>query len=194
MKIPTILSIALALILFISCGKEKSGEALDSTDLTREQQIELGKKQWAEDYYGDENRIPSSEEAIAASKRTIAYSNMRSIITAEKQFFAENARYSTDFDELGVHPKDKIYQYSLRSPSPSQFEIEAAGNIDDDKYRDVVVMDVLGDVEIIEDDLRNWKNTDGLLKPARHVQKARDVEKKLNIGMDRRMKDVPEEY
>ena len=138
--------------------------------------------------------VSRPEEAIAASKRAIAYSNMRSIIKAEKDFFAENARYSTSFDELGHRPNDKTYEYYLKSPTATQFNVEAVGNLDTDDYRDVIVMNRFGDVEIIEDDLRNWKNTDGLRKPSRLIQKARDTEKVLKKGMERRMEDVPEEY
>ncbi|MCK5832341.1 hypothetical protein KAH81_01590 [bacterium] len=190
MKIKSMLLIMLALTLVLSCSSKKS-EKEENAEI--EAQREIGRKQWAEDYYGDENYKPKPEEALAASKRAIAYSNLKGILNAEMRFLAENGRYTDNKAELGFIPRDEKYSYSISMTPSNNFKITAIGNIDNDDHRDVLEMNHLGDIEKIEDDLRNWKNTDGLRKPARHTQKARDVEKKLKVGMERRMEELQED-
>lgn len=173
----------------LSCG---SGGGKKEADLAKK--IEIGKKQWAEDYYGDSNYVPTNEEAVAAAERAGAYADMRSIVTASQQYFAEKGGYTEDFGELGIKPKSENYIFSVVVTSDRTMKVRAAGNIDSDEFRDIIEMNQLGDVKIIEDDLRDWKETDGLRHPGRYTQKARDVEKQLKVGMDRRLEDLPEDY
>jgi len=183
MKAKTLLAATFIAILVLACSGEKKAEA--------RRLAEIGRKQWAEDYHGSE-RTPTDEEAISAAKRAVSYEDMRAIVSAQVVFYEENGRYAQSLSELNISPKSEIYTYSMTFPTAQRLRVIATGKLDEDDFRDVIVMNQLGDVEIIEDDIRNWKQTDGLRRPARIIQQARDAEKKIDVGTRRRLQELDE--
>lgn len=190
-------TILFAILFALSIGLLVSGcgGGGEKGSKNEEELVEIGRRQWKEDYYGD-NREITPEEALKASKRASAYAIMRNIFAAEQRFFAENERYTTDYGELGIErPVSENYTFTLQVLGPGRLRITATGDLDDDKNREYIRMNSVGEIEIIDDDIRDWRETDNVYEsPDRPVQKARDAEKKIKDAYERRMRDVPPEY
>ena len=196
MRTVILLIIAIVMSMFLcSCsGSGKEPELTRTLTVAEEKLIEIGQEQWAKDYIGDTNRKPSQEEALLAAKRANAYTNLKKILDAEFSYFDEHNLITENFVELKLgEPQDGVYSYSVETLGEKRLRINATANLDGDEYKDHLVMDELGSIEIVEDDLRNWRKGDGILKPDRLIQKARNVERVLQESMDRRMEGLETE-
>jgi len=180
--------LVLSLTVFIGCSG--NGEKTYSD----KELIEIGQKQWQEDYYGD-NREVAPEQAKKLAKRASVYKDMRYIFTAEQQYLAENSCYTSDFSELKIRkPENPYYNIVVQVQDPRRLLITATGNIDEDDNREYIQMNSMGDIEIVRDDVRDWREDDNIMEsPDRPIQKARDTEKKILNAYERRMSDVPDE-
>jgi len=189
-----IIVIALAALLYYYVYSDNGGKSAALAKIpsyTEDSLIEIGQKQWDRDYYGDNLRKPTHDELLLAAKRANACANLEEILAEEKVFLENNGDYTEDFTKLNLGPAtDGIYTYSLSVPVPSRLRITATANFDNDKYQDILEMNQLGDVKIIEDDIRDWGKTAGVWTPAKHIQKARSTERILQESADRRLEDI----
>lgn len=125
--------------------------------------------------------IPSLMKFLAKSKRAEAYVNLGSLAMAEKSYFADNGKYTTNLsgkDGLGWKPEGNFnYTYGFSSGSEGQgyfmgqlktpasdlkdsratkdgFVVCAAGDIDGDGVADIICIDQNNKIKILQDDLK----------------------------------------
>lgn len=123
--------------------------------------------------------LPNLMHFLAKSKRTEAYTVLRSLYIAQKGYWLDHNKYTTSLtgnDSLNWKPSGTLhYTYgfpgtegtnyvtgSLKTPgtalqaaqiSDKGFTIAAVGDIDSDGKVDVITIDQDGNIKIIEDDL-----------------------------------------
>lgn len=124
--------------------------------------------------------IPSLMKFLAKAKRAEAYVNLNALAMAEKAYFADHGKYTTNLtgsDSLGWKPEGNFnYTYGFANGSEGKnyfigqlntpasnlnnssvttdgFTIVAAGDIDGDGTPDILSIDQDSKIKIIQDDL-----------------------------------------
>jgi len=163
LKTPTIILLVGIILTFFGCvldfpdNKSFSADSVRNAIAARESLIAAGRREWKDETFGDAYRKVSPYEAMAASKRAVALSDLKNIHRDEIQFFIENDRFTENFDELFFKPRYGKYSYSLHAFGTDSLKIIATANLDKDDFLDVIVMNEEGAVTIVEDDLKNLR-------------------------------------
>jgi len=104
------------------------------------------------------------DKALAQARRASGLANLRNIFTYEMCYYAETGKYSPDMKELGVYVTPKYYKFSIETDGNDKLIVRGEGNIDNDDFIDVIIMDETGQFYIVQDDITNTI-TDKLDKP-----------------------------
>jgi len=111
------------------------------------------------DHYIAEPRRILEEETSNLSvaglraRQTEARQLLRMAYQKEESYFALHGKYSKSLDELQVQSRGTYYDLVIKTAKGQDFEIRAEGNIDNDGYKDVWVIDETGQAYNLIDDV-----------------------------------------
>ena len=101
-----------------------------------------------------------AEYDVLKRRQTKAKQNLEILFSKQNKYFGQNRTYASSIDELdsfnkGALKKTKHHKYSIIQADDSRFRIRAEGNIDSDKYPDIIEIDHAGQIFIMNNDISN---------------------------------------
>ena len=90
-------------------------------------------------------------------KQTECHQNLRSLLSAEREYFKKTNLFSTDLNALQWKPEGKgwhTYRFLPTPPPKNGFLFECAGDIDKDPTIDRATIDETGQITQLSDDIR----------------------------------------
>jgi len=112
---------------------------------------------WIEENFGEGKKTLTVSDALAAAKRASGLGTLRTILTYEMMYYVEMGEFEPDIRKLDL-PESKYYDISIKTDH-DKLEIRAEANIDQDDYMDIIIMDERGEIHIVEDDLKNKRDS-----------------------------------
>jgi len=93
-------------------------------------------------------------KALSMAKRATGLAMLRNVYTAEMMMFAEQEKFESDFDKLGLSSRYCDYKISIITDGRS-LTVRASANIDKDDFEDILEVNEDGQFRIIQDDIKN---------------------------------------
>ena len=118
--------------------------------------------------FPDTNIPISTGNALALAKRAAGMSYLRTIFTYEMMNYAETGNYISKIDDLDIHNKSKDYSITIITDGRNYLTIRGEANLDNDSFKDVIIVDKNGQFFIIADDIKN-ERIDFSTKPSASV-------------------------
>ncbi|MGC9314559.1 MAG: type IV pilin protein [bacterium] len=96
----------------------------------------------------------SLSEAGLRARQNEARQLLRLAYQKQESYHALHGRYTRKFDDLKIQDRGTYYKLEIKAASIKGFEIRAEGNIDNDSYLDVWVVDQNGSPYNLVDDVK----------------------------------------